>query len=271
MKRKKILILLLLLCLLLCALIPLALRATHRPEPKPSTPSSPSAPSSASSPSASGVPTDAIIYYNYPDSYTSPEMLKIPQDILARMTDEALVGAIAEYPYLTRLHDAGTGMSEKIEAAREYFSALDALMRRDTCETALRTFGIPIADQYRNAINPQTGVVDPRAARIAETLDALIDTLAPDYSAMSDEALLRRACESGCFDRWQPDHGSYSSLVILGESCPALAQLLSRETAPQCFRNHGPSLISEYGDSATALALQDIVDRIFGPDSENAG
>lgn len=107
-------------------------------------------------------PVRDVDYYEYPITPSSSDwdkfgvtekvdMLIIPDDILTRMTDEALVTAIAEYPYLADLHMYGTGLADGVETMRKYFSALDELFSRDTAVEAMQTYGPPIVERLTNA------------------------------------------------------------------------------------------------------------------------
>lgn len=101
----------------------------------------------------------AVTHYTYPITSESEdwldysvlekaEMLRIPEETLKNMTDEALVTAIAEYPYLCDLLVYGTGIEDGIQTTRSYFSALDELLNRDTAQEALKTYGVRIVKEY---------------------------------------------------------------------------------------------------------------------------
>ena len=89
--------------------------------------------------------------YTYPITLDSPEwfsytvlekveMLRIPEETLSRMTDEALVQAIVEYPYLVDLGLYGT-IEDGVSVCRGYFSALDELLKRESGRNALAVSG----------------------------------------------------------------------------------------------------------------------------------
>lgn len=114
-----------------------------------------SVPGAAAEPAedASVVP---VTHYEYPITPDSPdwfnytvlekvEMLRIPDGILERMTDEALVTAIAEYPYLVDLGVYGS-IDESVPICCEYFSALNELLSRDTAQQAMSTYGLQVVE-----------------------------------------------------------------------------------------------------------------------------
>ena len=101
----------------------------------------------------------AVTHYSYPITPESEdwfdysvlakvEMLRIPEETLKNMTDEALVAAIAEYPYLLDIGLYGNCYEDGIEVCRTYFSALDELLNRDTAQEALKTYGVRIVEEY---------------------------------------------------------------------------------------------------------------------------
>ena len=101
-----------------------------------------------------------IEHYEYPITADSPDwfdytvlekvkMLTIPESILGRMTDEALIQAIADYPYLVDLYVYGNAVSDGIITSQSYFSALQELLSRETAVESLSTYGVSFA----NAVN----------------------------------------------------------------------------------------------------------------------
>lgn len=83
-----------------------------------------------------------IDHYTYPITLESEdwfdysvmekvEMLRIPQEILSRMTSSALITAIEEYPYLVDIYLYGIGPEDGVDVSRSYFSALDELLSRE--------------------------------------------------------------------------------------------------------------------------------------------
>ncbi len=107
--------------------------------------------------------------YSYPISVDSEEwfeysvrekveMLRIPDFILNSMTDEMLVQAIVDYPYLVDIYLYGESVADGIDISRTYFSALDELLSRQTAAQALSTFGLNVADV--NITNYQAGSED---------------------------------------------------------------------------------------------------------------
>lgn len=79
------------------------------------------------------------------------EMLKISDDKLAEMTDEQLIQAIADYPYLVDIYAYGDSVEDGIAVARKYFSALDELLSRDTGVDSLATYGVQLANSKYKA------------------------------------------------------------------------------------------------------------------------
>lgn len=72
------------------------------------------------------------------------------------MTDEALVNAIAEYPYLIDIYLYGDSVADGIEVSRRYFSALDELLSRETVSESLTKYGLTTANSYYAAYNLAT-------------------------------------------------------------------------------------------------------------------
>lgn len=109
---------------------------------------------------------ELITSYQYPITVESAEwnnysvsekveMLKISDDNLAEMTDEQLIRAIADYPYLVDIYAYGDSVEEGIAVTRTYCSALDELLSRDTGTDSLATYGVQLANYkyslYQNA------------------------------------------------------------------------------------------------------------------------
>lgn len=70
----------------------------------------------------------------YWDSYsirTKVEMLKIPDDTLATMSNRDLVEALASYPFLIDIYLYGQSVSDGVRSVRKYCSALNELLERD--------------------------------------------------------------------------------------------------------------------------------------------
>lgn len=108
-----------------------------------------------------------IHHFDYPLTVDSPEwdtltpaerveMLIIPEDILSRMTDEALIQAIAEYPHLVDIYAYGDTLSESIEVTRVYFSALDELLSRNTAIQSMLDYGVSLATEYLSTASSRT-------------------------------------------------------------------------------------------------------------------
>ncbi len=69
------------------------------------------------------------------------ERLRIPEADLDRMTDEALVTAIAEYPYFIDIGLYSGTDEENLASLRKYFSALDELLARENHQEILKSLG----------------------------------------------------------------------------------------------------------------------------------
>lgn len=68
------------------------------------------------------------------ESYTVTEkvqMLQIPSETLATMSNRDLVKALASYPYLVDIYVYGMSVSDGIDVVKTYCSALDELLKRD--------------------------------------------------------------------------------------------------------------------------------------------
>lgn len=146
-----------------------------------------SVPGAAAEPAedASVVP---VTHYEYPITVDSPdwfnytvlekvEMLRIPDEILERMTDEALVTAIAEYPYLCDLHVYGCGtMEDGISVSRHYFSALHELLTRDNAQEILKSYGVEAVRMFADSARE----ADSNEVFVANMLAELINTICND-------------------------------------------------------------------------------------------
>ena len=106
--------------------------------------------------------TVMLEHYEYPITSASPEwadmtvaekveMLKIPQEKLGAMTDEELIQALADYPFLIDLNVYGKSTEESIETMRGYCSALGELLSRNTAVDSLDGYGRKLADAYGRA------------------------------------------------------------------------------------------------------------------------
>ncbi len=91
-----------------------------------------------------------ITHWEYPISpgsegwggvQSNVERLRIPEADLGRMTDEALVTAIAEYPYLIDIGAYSGTDAENLATLCTYFSALDELLSRENHQEILKTQG----------------------------------------------------------------------------------------------------------------------------------
>ena len=95
-------------------------------------------------------------HYVYPIDVTSEnwfdytvleksEMLRIDDETLGKMTDEDLVYAIADYPYLVDYLAYG----EDVFRFSEYCSALGELLSRETCADSLKKYSKQIVEEYK--------------------------------------------------------------------------------------------------------------------------
>ncbi|MBR5340106.1 MAG: hypothetical protein IK150_08480 [Lachnospiraceae bacterium] len=100
--------------------------------------------------------TEKSGHYAYPIDVTSgkwfdytvlekSEMLRIDDETLGKMTDEDLVYAIADYPYLVDYLAYG----EDIRRFSEYCSAMGELLSRETCADSLKKYSRQIVEEYK--------------------------------------------------------------------------------------------------------------------------
>ena len=99
-------------------------------------------------------------HYVYPIDVTSDnwfdytvleknEMLRINDETLGKMTDENLVYAIADYPYLVDYLAYG----EDVLRFSKYCSAMGELLSRETCADSLKKYSRQIIEEYKS--NPR--------------------------------------------------------------------------------------------------------------------
>lgn len=123
--------------------------------------------------------TVPLEHYEYPITSASPEWpdmtvgekveaLKIPQEKLEAMTDEELIRALADYPYLINLGVYGKSTEESIETVRGYCSALDELLSRETAAESLDDYGRKLAQAYGRAAEEDS--VDSGHYEVVESL-----------------------------------------------------------------------------------------------------
>ena len=95
-------------------------------------------------------------HYVYPIDVTSEnwfdytvleksEMLRIDDETLGKMTDEDLVYAIADYPYLVDYLAYG----EDVFKFSKYCSAMRELLSRETCADSLKKYSKQIVEEYK--------------------------------------------------------------------------------------------------------------------------
>lgn len=129
--------------------------------------------------------------YNYPISAASDawnsysvrqkvEMLRISDEILNEMSDESLIAAIAEYPYLVDIYLYGSSVYDGIRIARKYFSALDELLSRDSAATSMETLGVDIADAYYKRYCSRNGEAYCRDMFVCYALLDILATFSDD-------------------------------------------------------------------------------------------
>lgn len=165
--------------------------------------------------------------YTYPITSDSPdwfnytvlekvEMLRIPEETLARMTDEALIQAIVDYPYFGDLGLYGP-VENAVQTCRKYFSALDELMSRSTVQDSLRTYGMQVLES--SAVTANAVHDDWRSALVVVEMQKLINYLCDDFSVEvqydeEHEVYTTRAVV-------QTPNGSYVSVLRPEENCPS--------------------------------------------------
>lgn len=99
--------------------------------------------------------------FTYPITVESPDwfdysvkekvaMLSIPDDILAKMSNDQLIAAVTSYPYLVDIYLYGNNVSDGITVSRRYFSALDELLNRDDGMSSLYAHCVAAAATLTN-------------------------------------------------------------------------------------------------------------------------
>lgn len=100
------------------------------------------------------------------------EALTIPDEILKNMTDEALVQAIADYPYLVDIYVYST-TSKGLEEFQNYCSAYKELMSRSSAKQSFLSSGITLMNSYEKKS-------DERSEFVQEAMNEIITTLYDD-------------------------------------------------------------------------------------------
>lgn len=90
------------------------------------------------------------------------------------MSDEMIIQAIAEYPYLVDIYLYGESVGDGVARARTYFSALDELLSRESASDALSDYGINVAYTYCAAYQTELEDADTHDMFVAQ---ALLDIL----------------------------------------------------------------------------------------------
>lgn len=124
------------------------------------------------------ITSDSPDWFNY-SVLAKSEMLRIPEETLARMTDEAVIQAVADYPYLIDLYVYGT-FEDGLRTCRSYFSALDELMNRQSARDALATYGLQIAEAAAERASLDSE--DSHSGFVMDTMQDLINYLCDDFS-----------------------------------------------------------------------------------------
>lgn len=212
-----------------------------------------------------------ISEYEYPITNASPdwksysvhekvEMLRIPENVLRRMTDKALVRAIAEFPYLIDIglygnfpKDYDTG----IQRVQTYCSAMDKLLSKKNAAEILERYSTEVIAEMKEAepgryfqyCYPEEALaILEDYARRSVNYPPIGSDYQAFYEDISDEELLRQVIEC----RFLAAHTSlkkagadFTGWQYISESCPPLRELLSRETALESLRTYGPPLIGQ--------------------------
>ncbi len=125
--------------------------------------------------------TEKSGHYVYPINVTSEkwfdytvleksEMLRIDDETLKRMSDEDLVYAIADYPYLVDYLAYG----EDVVMFSKSCSAIEELLSRETCADSLNRYSKQIIEEYRD---------NPRADGRSVVVSYLLQDIAESVSA----------------------------------------------------------------------------------------
>ena len=212
-----------------------------------------------------------ISEYEYPITSASPdwksytvhekvEMLRIPKNVLHRMTDKALVRAIAEFPYLIDIgvygnfpKDYDTG----IQRVQTYCSAMGKLLSKKNAAEILERYSVEVIAEMKEAepgryiqyCYPEEALaILEDYARRSVNYPPIGSDYRAFYEHISDEELLCQVIEC----RYLAAHTSLKKVgadfigwQYISESCPPLFEFLSRETALESLRTYGPPLISQ--------------------------
>jgi hypothetical protein len=102
---------------------------------------------------------------------TNTQTLDENESYLSEFTDEQLVHAIADYPYLVDIYAYGS-MEEGLQIFSEYCSAYSELLKRDNGYEAFVKYGNELVASYKN--NPRE---DGRTDFVSMAILDIIDTL----------------------------------------------------------------------------------------------
>ncbi len=99
------------------------------------------------------------------------EALLINEDILEQMTDEQLVYAILDYPYLSTSLSGEISSDYLKRLAEVNLSALKELMNRESCQEALENYGLKAIEEYEVGDSRKQEAANARRKVIALLLD----------------------------------------------------------------------------------------------------
>jgi hypothetical protein len=111
---------------------------------------------------------------------TNTQTLDENESYLSEFTDEQLVHAIADYPYLVDIYAYGS-MEEGLQIFSEYCSAYSELLKRDNGYEAFVKYGNELVASYKN--NPRE---DGRTDFVSMAILDIIDTLSIEQTDMSE-------------------------------------------------------------------------------------
>lgn len=145
----------------------------------------------------SSVSEYTIDYYEYPITVDSPswfqytvlekvEMLRIPEKILNRMSDEALVQAIVDFPYIGDIYYYGSGVYDGVHTVAKYCSALNELITRESGIRTLKSYG---QITIQNKLSTYSATSDYRDSFEAQVLSDIIMVLDTNTTALQSPAL----------------------------------------------------------------------------------
>lgn len=152
-----------------------------------------------------------IDHFDYPITINSPnwfdysvlekvEMLKIPKSVLHKMSDDALLRAVAEYPYLCDIYLYGDSVDNGIDVSSSYFSALKELQSRDTTSTTLLNNAINIINEYSSGAQNTYETNSTHNTFVTYALADIINSLNNSYRIVYDNSVSTWTLDSTSFD-----------------------------------------------------------------------